>query len=143
ALSGDRGRLYAGGGFSTVNGASARSRTAGLRTDTAAAIAWDPGRDSTIASMDFLTTSADGATLSTGGDFTRIGSTDVTGFAAFSIASPLTTVDPEGGGYQALSQVTLSCTDRSGAGCAELYYTTDGSDPVTPVVYTAPVDIAI
>lgn len=145
ALSGDRGRLYAGGGFSTVNGASARSRIAGFRTDTAAAtaIAWDPGLDSTITSMDFLMTSADGATLYTGGDFTRIGSTDVTGLAAFGIAAPLTTVDPEGGGYQTLSQVTLSCADRSGAGCAELYYTTDGSDPVTPVVYTAPVDVAI
>ena len=85
----------------------------------------------------------DGATLYAGGEFTRIGATDVTGLAAFGIAAPRTTVDPEGGGYQMLSQLTLSCADRSGAGCAELYYTTDGSDPVTPVAYSAPVDIAI
>ncbi|MCC6302294.1 MAG: chitobiase/beta-hexosaminidase C-terminal domain-containing protein [Gammaproteobacteria bacterium] len=145
ALSGDGARLYAGGGFSTVNGAFARNRIAGLRTDIdgADAIAWDPGLDSAIASMDFLATSVDGATLYAGGEFTRIGATDVTGLAAFGIAAPRTTVDPEGGGYQTLSQLTLSCADRSGAGCAELYYTTDGSDPVTPVAYSAPVDIAI
>lgn len=145
ALSGDGARLYAGGVFSTVNGAVARSRIAGLRADVDSAdvIAWDPGLDSAIVSMDFLLTSADGDTLYSGGDFTRIGATNLAGLAAFGIAAPQTIADPAGGGYQALSQVTLSCADRSGAGCAEIYYSVDGSDPVTPVSYTAPVDIAI
>lgn len=144
-LSSDGARLYAGGVFTTVNGVIARNRIAGFRTDidSADAIAWDPGLDSAIASMDFLVTSVDGASLYTGGDFTRIGATDLAGLAAFGIAAPLTTVDTEGGGYPSLAQVTLTCVDRSGAGCAEIYYTTDGSDPVTPVSYTAPVDIAI
>ncbi|MGE3479884.1 MAG: chitobiase/beta-hexosaminidase C-terminal domain-containing protein [Gammaproteobacteria bacterium] len=145
ALSGDGARLYAGGVFSAVNGTAARSRIAGFRADIdgADAIAWDPGLDSAITSIDFLMTAADGDILYAGGDFTRIGATNLTGIAAFGIAAPQTAVDPAGGGYQALAQVTLTCTDRSGAGCAELYYTTDGSDPATPVSYTAPVDAAI
>lgn len=144
-LSSDGARLYAGGAFAAVNGVTPRNRIAGFRTDIdgADAIAWDPGLDSAITSVDSLIASVDGSALYTGGDFTRIGATDLVGLAAFGIAAPLTTVDTEGGGYPSLSQVTLTCVDRSGAGCAEIYYTTDGSDPVTPVSYTAPVDIAI
>lgn len=145
ALAGDGARLYAGGTFSTVNGGVARSRIAGFRTDVAGAdaLAWDPGFDSAITSIDFLLTSAGGDTLYSGGDFTRIGATNRAGLAAFGIAAPQTTADPAAGGYQSLAQVTLTCADRSGAGCAELYYSTDGSDPLTPVVYGAPVEIAI
>jgi hypothetical protein len=145
ALTNDGARLYAGGIFSTVNGTLPRSRIAGFRADvdSAEAIAWDPGLDSAIATIDLLLTAAAGDTLYASGDFTRIGATDLTGMAAFGIAAPQTTADPAGGGYQTLSQVTLTCADRSGAGCAEIYYTTDGSDPVTPVSYTAPVDVAI
>ncbi|MCC6208529.1 MAG: chitobiase/beta-hexosaminidase C-terminal domain-containing protein [Gammaproteobacteria bacterium] len=141
-LSADGARLYAGGGFTSVNGVVARNRIAGFRTDTADAdvIAWDPGSDSAITSVDFLATSVDDATLYTGGDFTRIGATNLTGIAAFGIASPLTTVSPEGGGYQSLSQVTLTCTDQSGAGCVGIYYSTDDSEPVS---YTEPVDVTI
>jgi hypothetical protein len=145
ALSGDGARLYAGGVFAAVNGAVTRRRIAAFSTDPAAAtvLAWDPGADSAITSIDFLLASADGAALYAGGDFTRIGATNLAGLAAFAIAAPQTTPDPAGGGYQSLAAVTLTCTDAAGAGCAEIYYTTDGSDPVTPVSYTGPVTIAI
>ncbi|MBK9131782.1 MAG: chitobiase/beta-hexosaminidase C-terminal domain-containing protein [Gammaproteobacteria bacterium] len=145
SLSSDGARLYAGGAFAAVNGVTPRNRIAGFRADidSADTIAWDPGFDSAITSVDFLIASVDGSALYAGGDFTRIGATDLVGLAAFGIAAPLTTVDTEGGGYTSLSQVTLTCVDRAGAGCAEIYYTTDGSDPVTPVSYTAPVDVAI
>lgn len=145
ALSGDGARLYTGGVFTAVNGALARSRIAGFRTDvdSADALAWDPGLDSVISSIDLLLPAADGDTLYTSGDFTRIGAINLAAMAAFGIAAPQTAADPAGGGYQALSQIKLTCADRSGAGCAELFYTTDGSDPVTPVTYSAPVDIAI
>lgn len=145
ALSGDGTRLYAGGTFSAVNGAVARSRLAGFRTDVdgATALAWDPGLDSTITAIDFMRTSADGDDLYVGGDFTRIGATDLAGLAAFGIAAPQTAPDIPAGGYQSLAQVTLTCTVRPDAVCAEIYYTADGSDPVTPVSYTGPVSIAI
>lgn len=145
ALSGDGARLYAGGLFATVNGVAARNRIAAFRTDVAGGdvLAWDPGFDSTITAIDFLAVAADGATLYAGGDFTRIGATDLAGLAAFGIAAPRTTADVPAGGYTSLSQVTLTCTDQSGAGCAEIYYSTDGNDPLTPVSYTAPVAVAI
>lgn len=141
ALSGDGARLYAGGAFATVNGVAARNCIAGFRTDVDSAdvLAWNPGLDSTITTIDALMTAESGDVLYAGGNFTRIGATDLAGLAAFGIAAPRTVVDPPGGGYQSLSQVTLTCTDRSGAGCADIYYTTDGSDPVTPV----DLDIAI
>jgi 3D (Asp-Asp-Asp) domain-containing protein len=56
---------------------------------------------------------------------------------------PITTASPAGGFYGASQSVTLTCTDPQGPGCANIYYTTDGSKPTTSSpVYSSPVAIS-
>ena len=56
---------------------------------------------------------------------------------------PITTASPAGGVYAASQSVTLTCTDPQGPGCANIYYTTDGSTPTTSSpVYSTPVLIS-
>ncbi len=56
---------------------------------------------------------------------------------------PFTTASPAGGVYGTTQSVTLNCTDPQGPGCANIYYTTDGSTPTTfSLVYSSPVSIS-
>lgn len=44
---------------------------------------------------------------------------------------PTTTASPAGDTYTSTQSVILSCDDGSGTGCANIHFTTDGSDPTT------------
>jgi Chitobiase/beta-hexosaminidase C-terminal domain len=56
---------------------------------------------------------------------------------------PTTTANPLGGVYGTSQSVTLACTDPQGPGCANIYYTTDGSTPTTTSpVYSSPILIS-
>ncbi len=56
---------------------------------------------------------------------------------------PSTSASVEGGTYNEPQQVALTCDDGAGSGCAETYYTVDGSTPTTDsTVYTAPIAIS-
>jgi hypothetical protein len=59
------------------------------------------------------------------------------------LTPPLTTASPTTRVFDANSiQVTLSCSDGSGTGCAATYYTLDGSQPSTAsTLYTGPIII--
>jgi hypothetical protein len=59
------------------------------------------------------------------------------------LTPPLTTASPTTRVFDANSiQVTLSCSDGSGTGCAATYYTLDGSQPSTASTpYTGPITI--
>jgi hypothetical protein len=54
--------------------------------------------------------------------------------------APTTTATPGTGTYFTVQDVTLSCADSGGSGCAATYYTMDGSTPTTGSTrYTAPI----
>jgi len=56
---------------------------------------------------------------------------------------PITTANPLGGIYGTSQSVTLTCTDPQGPGCANIYYTTDGSTPTTSSpTYSSPILIS-
>ncbi len=56
---------------------------------------------------------------------------------------PITAASPAGGVYGASQSVTLTCTDPQGPGCANIYYTTDGSTPTTSSpIFSSPVLIS-
>ena len=57
--------------------------------------------------------------------------------------APTTTASPAGGSYTSAQSVTLTCTDNAGgSGCANTYYTLDGSTPNTgSAPYTTPLSI--
>jgi hypothetical protein len=56
---------------------------------------------------------------------------------------PITIAYPAGGFYGTTQSVTLSCTDPQGPGCANIYYTTDGSTPTTSSsIYSYPIPIS-
>ncbi|HYI00421.1 chitobiase/beta-hexosaminidase C-terminal domain-containing protein, partial [Hyalangium sp.] len=60
------------------------------------------------------------------------------------VTPPTTTASPAGGVYPTAQNVTLTCDDGAGgSGCANTYYTTDGSTP-TPSSprYTSPISIS-
>jgi hypothetical protein len=51
---------------------------------------------------------------------------------------PTTTPNPSGGTYYTPISVTLTCSDPGGAGCAAIYYSTNGSQYTT---YSSPISI--
>ena len=56
---------------------------------------------------------------------------------------PITRANPRGGTYDTAQVVTLTCSDK-GAGCDQIYYTTDDSTPTTSSnIYSGPILIAI
>jgi len=63
------------------------------------------------------------------------GNTDVT--------APTTVASPSGGTYNSPRNVTLSCDDGAGSGCANIYYTIDGATPTTnSSVYSSAIAIS-
>ena len=57
--------------------------------------------------------------------------------------APVTTAAPGGGVYNATQMVSLTCGDGVGAGCAAIFYTTDGTTPTTASrTYTVPLAVA-
>jgi hypothetical protein len=59
------------------------------------------------------------------------------------LAAPTVTATPPGGAFTSAVNVTLSCDDRTGSGCAAMFYTTDGSIPTqSSSRYSAPLRIA-
>ncbi|MDH4164328.1 MAG: chitobiase/beta-hexosaminidase C-terminal domain-containing protein [Nitrospirota bacterium] len=57
-------------------------------------------------------------------------------------AAPVTTASPAGGSYTAPQNVVLTCLDVAGSGCAETYYSVDGSEPTqSSARYTGPITI--
>jgi hypothetical protein len=58
--------------------------------------------------------------------------------------APATTASPAGGTYTSVLSVTLTCSDGTGSGCGNIYYTIDGSTPTTgSPVYSGPINIAV
>ena len=56
---------------------------------------------------------------------------------------PITAASPEGGSYNTVQTVTLTCYDSSGSGCDKTYFTTDGTTPTTSSsVYSSPISIS-
>lgn len=52
---------------------------------------------------------------------------------------PVTTAAPVGRSYAKPQLVTLTCSDQGGSGCADIYYTLDGSEPtIGSPIYSAP-----
>ena len=58
--------------------------------------------------------------------------------------APTTTANPAGGTYTSAQSVTLTCSDGTGgSGCANTYFTTNGSVPSTAsTVYSAAIPVA-
>jgi hypothetical protein len=57
-------------------------------------------------------------------------------------AAPTLAANPTGGTYNTAQNVTLSCNDGAGSGCASIRYTTDGSSPTAASAeYTGPIAI--
>ncbi|MCP3145223.1 chitobiase/beta-hexosaminidase C-terminal domain-containing protein [Pyxidicoccus xibeiensis] len=56
---------------------------------------------------------------------------------------PTAAATPPGGTYATVQQVTLTCADGTGSGCASIHYTLDGSTPtVGSAAYQAPLQLA-
>ncbi|MFP2932561.1 chitobiase/beta-hexosaminidase C-terminal domain-containing protein, partial [Pyxidicoccus sp. 3LG] len=57
--------------------------------------------------------------------------------------APVATATPPGGTYGTAQQVTLSCSDGEGSGCAAIHYTLDGSAPTLgSPVYQSPLQVS-
>ncbi|WP_158079893.1 chitobiase/beta-hexosaminidase C-terminal domain-containing protein [Archangium sp. Cb G35] len=57
--------------------------------------------------------------------------------------APTTSVNPAGGTYYARQDITLTCADTDGSGCAGTYYTLDGSTPTTDSTrYSGPISLS-
>jgi len=125
-ISSDDHMLYLGGSFSSIAG-QARNNIARYDLVEDTLTAWDPGANQSV--HDLTLTNGD-ANLVTAGDFTAIGSDNVRiGLASIPMLPPDTSVSPAAGAYTTTQNVTLACTDNSGLGCLETYYTIDGSTP--------------
>ena len=56
---------------------------------------------------------------------------------------PTTTASPAGGTYTSAQSITLTCSDGTGFGCGNIYYTTNGTTPdIFSTVYTVPINIS-
>jgi hypothetical protein len=89
ALDATNGLLYAGGTFTTVNGATTRNRIAALATTTGTAAAWDANASNTVRALALDGTSG---VLYAGGDFTAVnGSTTRNRLAALSTTTAAAT----------------------------------------------------
>jgi len=57
--------------------------------------------------------------------------------------APETSATPLGGTYNVAQNVTLSCDDGEGSGCASIHYTTNGDEPTTEsAIYTSEINIS-
>ena len=84
--------VYAGGAFTTVNGATARNRIAAISTVTGTATAWDPNASNTVSALVLDSTNN---LLYAGGTFTVIGSQTRNRIASLSTANAQATAwDP-------------------------------------------------
>lgn len=122
-------RLYAGGAFTQP-----RNRIAGFRGDgdVPELMAWNPGSDSAIVSVNTLLVDAARGLLHLGGDLTRIDGVDVSdSLARLDIALPVTELDPAGGAYREAGMVELTCTPGAAA-CLRVCYRSDDEIPEAP-----------
>ncbi|MBZ0155680.1 MAG: chitobiase/beta-hexosaminidase C-terminal domain-containing protein, partial [Alphaproteobacteria bacterium] len=70
-------------------------------------------------------------------------SVSITDTILLDTTSPTASASPSGGTYPVAQSVALSCSDGTGSGCAQIYYTTDGSTPTTSSnVYSSAINIA-
>jgi len=128
ALTGDSNTVYAGGDFTLIGG-QPRNRLAAIDTTTAAIDpAWDPNVDLSVESLKFLDNFR---ALIAGGQFTMLDGVTRIGLAGFDFNAPVTVADPPPAIYNEPQTVNLNCTDPAGSGCAQTFYTLDGTDPVT------------
>lgn len=71
------------------------------------------------------------------------GNRTIKAITAVDTTAPVTIATPPGGSYDAAQNVTLTCNDGGGTGCDRIYYTTDGSAPMTSSnVYTSAISLA-
>lgn len=116
-------RLYAGGMFTQAGGA-ARGRIAAFRTDASVPefMAWNPGGDAAIGSIEALLIDAARQLLHVGGELTRIDGIDLDRpLASLDIALPVTELDRESGAYREAGMVELACTPGASA-CLQVCY---------------------
>lgn len=147
AISDDDHMLYVGGNLTSVGG-QLRNNIARYDLMVDALTAWDPGADAAVHEM---VLSPDDNTVYSAGDFTSIGTDSIrTGLASIDMVPPTTSTTPVAGAYQTSQSVTLTCTDNSGTGCFETYYTIDGTIPTTASIpystnnpISVPVDSAV
>lgn len=158
-LATDHGTLYMGGDFTTISGLSRRSLAVfqpPVSDATPSARAYSSGQSVKLSCKDragnpcsSILYSTDGSVPSTsyGGNLISIDTTttlkfygidsegmhEVVNAYSYVIDStpPTVSASPGGGSYTDVQNVTLTCTDSGGAGCAAIYYTTDGSAPTT------------
>lgn len=126
-------RLYAGGTFTQVDGAP-RERIAGFRSDAEVPelMAWNPGGDSAIASVETLIVDAERQALHLGGELSRIDGIDLPQpLARLDIRLPVTGLDREAGAYREAGMVELACV-AGAADCLQVCYRSDGDDPEAP-----------
>lgn len=145
AWDGAAARLYAGGTFTQAGGA-ARNRIAGFRGDAAVPelMAWNPGADSAIASIETLLVDTGRQLLHLGGDLSRIDGMDVADpLAQLNIETPETALDRTGGAYREAGMVELACVPGA-ADCLQVCYRSDGTIPQVPADCTAgPVTVPV
>lgn len=126
-------RLYAGGTFTQAGGA-ARSRIAAFRTDASVPefMAWNPGGDAAIASVEAMLVDAARQLLHVGGELSRIDSVDLDRpLASLDIALPVTELDRESGAYREPGMVELACVPGASA-CLQICYR-DETVPTPPL----------